>query len=212
MKQTKLLAALALILPAMAHGQGFYAGLDVGDARSDANIGESPSFAPPPPARAAAPPAFGCAGVTSSAGFSRSKLAYVDFGDVESHFDPDDCPNGAPGPCPLDVRTSSLDSSARWWAFCRSANTGISMRAWAGASSKSNAKEIGGSWPRSQRTKTRHSTMESVAGTASMKIGESCSTTASTTRRTSSDTLDGDFGVYDLGETSVTSLGVSYRW
>ena len=40
MKRIQLLAGLALVLPAMSHAQGWYAGLDVGSARTDSVIDE----------------------------------------------------------------------------------------------------------------------------------------------------------------------------
>jgi len=106
MKQTKLLAAVALILPAMAHGQGWYAGIDVGDARSDSSIDESPIFAATTARSSGSTTGFRLRGGYQFGRFVAVELAYVDFGDVESHFDPSDCANGSPGPCPFDVRSS----------------------------------------------------------------------------------------------------------
>ena len=40
MKMTKLLAMLALVLPVTSHAGGWYAGLDVGSAQSEAKIDE----------------------------------------------------------------------------------------------------------------------------------------------------------------------------
>ena len=212
MKKTKLLAALALIVPAMAHGQGFYAGLDVGEARSDAKIAKHVLRRHHRPLRAAAAPAFGCAAVSRFGRFFALEAAYVDFGEIESHFDPDDCPSGAPGPVRSTCALPAVESSSRWWAFCRSANTGISMRAWAGARSTSNAMRSVGlaSKPKNENTAFNYGIG------AGYRFNEHWGVAARLQRVQPGGllehTLDGDFGVYNLGETSVTSLGVSYRW
>src|SRR5882672_3442602 len=105
MRTIKLLtAALALILPAMAQAQGWYAGVDVGSAKSETKTDNYLFFGD-----ATARANGDTTGFRVRAGYQFGRffaldLSYVDFGQFESHFDPNDCPFGAPGPCPLDVR------------------------------------------------------------------------------------------------------------
>src|SRR6185295_17040603 len=89
-----------------AQAQGWYAGLDVGTARSETKITEYGFFGDTT-GRANGD----TTGFRFSVGYQFGRyfaldLAYVDFGQFENHFDPTDCPFGAPLPCPVDVRTS----------------------------------------------------------------------------------------------------------
>ena len=61
--------------------------------------------------------------------FFALEVAYVDFGDVDYHFDPDDCPSVRPGRARSMCARPSMDSSARFAEFCRSAITGSWMPA-----------------------------------------------------------------------------------
>ena len=98
MKAIKLLVTMLVALPAMAQAQsGWYAGFDVGSARSDTEIDEHVLFGD-----TTARGSGSTTGMRLHAGYQFGRffaldLAYVDFGQFENHFDPDDCPNGAPG-------------------------------------------------------------------------------------------------------------------
>src|SRR4051794_14468938 len=100
-------AAFALFLPALAHAQGgWYAGVDVGDAKIDAKIEEYVLFGGVTDRSRSSTVGYRLHGGYQFGRFFALELAYVDFGEIESHFEPNDCPYGARGPCPLDLRTS----------------------------------------------------------------------------------------------------------
>jgi len=212
MKPTKLLAALALILPAMAHGQGFYAGLDVGEARSDARIDEHDFLGATTARSSGSTTGFRLRGGYQFGRFFAIEVAYVDFGETESHFDPDDCPNGAPGPCPFDVRTSIsglvgtlmgvLPIGEHWYLDARVGwgKVDVDVHEIGGSGLDANIENpafhygIGGGYRFNEHwgvvlDYSEYNQEEFLFGS-----------------------LEGDFGSYNLGETSVTSLGVSYRW
>jgi len=211
LKTTKLLAALALIVPAMAHGQGFYVGLDVGEARSDAKTSENVLSATT--ARwSGSSTALRLRGGFQIGRFFALEAAYVDFGEIESHFDPDDCPNGAPGTCPLDVRTSSsgilfsavgvLPIGEHWYLDARLGWGKIDFE----------LEELGGGGLEADEENTAFN--YGIGG--GYRFNEHWGVVLDYSEYNQEDfldsALDGDFGVYNLGETSVTSLGVSYRW
>lgn len=209
MKQTKLLAAVALILPVMAHGQGFYVGVDVGDARSDSSIAESPIFAATTARSTSSTTGFRLRGGYQFGRFVAVEVAYVDFGDVESHFDPDDCPGASP--CPVTVRSSQsglvgtvmgiLPIGEHWYFDARVGWGKFEV----------DAKEIGGT---GLEVNNEDPAFHYGIG-AGYRFNENWGVLLDFTEYNQedwSDTLEGDFGVYDLGETSVTSIGVSYRF
>ena len=211
MKTTKLLGALALILPAMAHGQGFYVGLDVGEARSDAKISEHVLTATTARSSVSST-AFRLRGGYQFRRFFALEAAYVDFGEIESHFDPDDCPNGAPGPCPFDARTSGsgifvsvvgvLPIGDHWYLNARAGWGKIDFE----------LDELGGGGLEADEENTAFN--YGISG--GYRFNDHWSVMLDYSEYNQQDFLDssleGAFGVYDLGETSVTSLGVSYRW
>jgi len=211
MKPTKLLAVLALMLPVMAHGQGFYAGLDVGEARSDAKTSENVLSATTARSSGSST-GFRLRGGYQFGRFVAIEAAYVDLGEIESHFDPDDCPVGAPGSCPLDVRTSSsgllvsvvgvLPIGEHWYLDARLGWGKIDFE----------LDEIGGDGLEADEENTAF--IYGIGG--GYRFNEHCGVVLDYSEYNQEDFLDsaleGDFGVYNLGETSVTSLGVSYRW
>ena len=125
MKIAKLLATLLLVLPAMAHAGGWYAGLDAGSVNSDASVNEYGFFGDTTARGNDTATGWRLRGGYQFGRFFALEVAYVDFGDVDYHFDPDDCPFGAPGPCPFDVRSSSHGFVGTFGEFCRSAITGL---------------------------------------------------------------------------------------
>jgi len=86
---------------------GWYAGLDAGSANSDASVNEYGFFGDTTARGSDTTTGWRLRGGYQFGRFFALEVAYVDFGEVDYHFDPDDCPFGAPGPCPFDVRSSS---------------------------------------------------------------------------------------------------------
>ena len=214
MNLTKLLATTLLVcLPAIACAQsGWYAGLDVGAARTDANIDEHFLLGDTTDRASGS-----TTGIRLRAGYQFGRFfaleaAYVDFGQFENHFDPNDCPAGAPGPCPVDVRTSIngfvgtlvgiLPIGDHWYLDARLGFGTVKIKAKAVGSTDLEASSsnttgahygIGGGY----RFNDHWEVLLDYSEYDQLDFGL---------------TLGGEFGVYDLGETSVTSLGVSYRW
>jgi opacity protein-like surface antigen len=213
MKATKLLVlGMAVCAPCLAQAQGgWYAGLDVGAARSDAEIDEYAFFGETTDRASSDTTGFRLRGGYRFGRFFAMELTYVDFGQFESHFDPDDCPNGAAGPCPVDVRTSVngivanfvgiLPLGEHWFLNARAGlgNIKIDTRA-VGAIDLDNSTDndslsygIGGGY----RFNDHWEVLFDYSGFDQFDLGL---------------TLSGDFGAYNLGETTMTSLGVNYRW
>ena len=211
MKRMQLLAMLALLLPLTSQAQGWYAGLDVGSARSDAEIDEHLFLGDTTARASGTTTGFRLRGGYQFGRFFALELAYVDFGELKSHFDPDDCPAGAPGPCPLDVRTaiSGLVGTLRgiipigdhWYVDGR--------LGWGKMEVDTN--EIGGS---ELDGNTENEALHYGVGVG-YRFGDHWDIALDYSEYNQEDiglTLFGTFGVYNLGETSVTSLGVNYRW
>jgi opacity protein-like surface antigen len=211
MRTIKLLAALALALPGMAQAQGWYAGLDVGAARSDAKISEYVLFGETTARASGDTTGFRLRGGYQFGRFFALELAYVNFGQYDSHFDPNDCPNGAPGPCPFDVRTSLdgvvgtlvgilpigehwyLDARAGYGKINVDTDTQGAVRLDDSGSNDAFHYGIGGGY----RFNDNWEVLLDYSEYNQEDFGL---------------TLGGAFGAYDLGETSVTSFGFSYRW
>jgi OOP family OmpA-OmpF porin len=212
MKQTKLLAAVALMLPAMAHGQGFFVGFDVGDARSDAKIDEHDFLGATTARSNGSDTGFRLRGGFQIGRFFALEAAYVDFGETESHFEPDDCPNGAPGPCPFGVRTSIsgimfsavgvLPIGEHWYLDGRLGWGKLDV----------DAHEIGGAGLDANIENPAFSYGIGGGYRFNEHWGVALDYSEYNQQDIFEDTLEGDFGSYNLGETTLTSLGVSYRF
>ena len=126
-------------------------------------------------------------------------------------FRHDPFPAGAPGPCPLDVRTSisGLVATLRgivpigdhWYMDARLGWGKMDV----------DADEIGGS---GQASSVENAALHYGIG-GGYRFNEHWDIAVDFSEYNQEDlgiTLAGEFGVYDLGETSVTSVGVSYRW
>jgi len=212
MKAVKLLAAAMLAcLPAMAQAQGWYAGLDVGSARSDSEIDEYYLLGATTDRASGSTTGFRLRGGYRFGRFFALELAYVDFGQFDNHFEPDDCPAGASGPCPVDVRTSLngfvgnlvgiLPLGEHWFLDARLGYGVIEIDTHLqGATdfdfnenSNSFSYGIGGGY----RFNDHFEVLLAYSGFDQLDLGLGRS---------------GEFGSYNLGETTMTSLGVNYRW
>jgi OOP family OmpA-OmpF porin len=211
MKQIELLAAFALVLPMLSHAQGWYAGLDVGSARSDSTIDEHFLLDDTTARASGTTTGFRLRGGYQFGRFFALEAAYVDFGEFKNHFEPDDCPVGAPGPCPLDVRTSisGLVATLRgivpigdhWYLDGRLGWGKMDV----------DVNEIGGS---GLGTNDENPAFHYGIG-GGYRFSDHWEIALDFSEYNQEDlglTLAGDFGIYDLGETSVTSVGISYRW
>jgi OOP family OmpA-OmpF porin len=213
MRTTKLLiATLTLILPALGQAQsGWYAGLDVGSAKSDTQIEEYFLFGGTTDRGSGSTTGFRVHGGYQFGRYFAIDLSYVDFGQFSSHFDPNDCPFGAPGPCPFDVRTSIngfigslvgiLPMGDHWFMNARLGVGTIRVK----------TDEIGGAGLGGDTTNSGFH--YGIGG--GYRFNEHWEFVLDYSGYDQEDlglTLGGDFGAYNLGETTLTSVGVSYRW
>jgi OmpA-OmpF porin, OOP family len=211
MRIAKLVATLALVLPAMAHAGGWYAGFDVGNAKSDAQVSEHGFFGATTARGNDTSTGWRLRGGYQFGRFFALEVAYVDFGEVQYHFDPNDCPNGAPGPCPFDVRSSSdgligalrgiVPIGDHWFLDARLGYGQLNVE----------ANEVGGAAIEA----SRHNDTFHYGIGGGYRFNEHWEILLDYNEYNQEDwgsTLSGDSGSYDLGETSVTSFGVSYRW
>src|SRR5690349_1558373 len=211
MKRIQLPATLALLLPVTSHAQGWYAGLDVGSARSDATIDEHLLIDDVTARSSDATTGFRLRGGYQFGRFFALEVAYVDFGELKSHFDPVDCPNGTAGPCPFDVRTSlsAIVGTLRgivpigdhWYLDARLGwgKMDVDVNEIGGDGLDSDDENpvfhygIGGGYRFDEHWELALDYSEYNQGDFGLGLG-------------------GNFGIYDLGESSVTSLVCSYRW
>lgn len=211
MKMTKLLATLALVLPLMAHAGDWYAGLDVGNAKADAKVSKYGFFGETTARGTDNTTSWRLRGGYQFGRFFALELAYVDLGEVDYHFDPDDCPTGTPDPCPFDVRSSShgfvgtlrgiLPIGDRWF---------LDMRLGYGKMDVA-ADQVGGA---AVSVSNENSAYQYGIG-GGYRFNEHWEIQVDYNEYNQEDlgeTLIGTSGAYDLGETSVTSLGIGYRW
>jgi OOP family OmpA-OmpF porin len=195
----------------MAQAQGWYAGLDVGAAHSDTEIDEYIFFGDTTARSSGSTTGMRLHGGYQFGRFFALDLAYVDFGQFENHFDPDDCPNGAPGPCPLDVRTSIngfigsivgiLPIGEHWL---------LDMRLGYGTM-RIKTNEIAGAGLDADTTNAGFHF--GVGG--GYRFNEHWDVRVDYSSYDQEDlgvTLAGTFGAYNLGQTTMTALGVNYRW
>jgi hypothetical protein len=211
MRIAKLFATLALVLPVTAPAGNWYAGLDAGSATSDAKIDEYVFFGATTARASDTTTSWRVRGGFQFGRFFALEVAYVDFGEVDYHFDPDDCPNGAPGPCPFNVRTSinGLVGTLRgivpigdhWFLDARLGYGKMNV----------DVNEIGGA---GLETSSDNDAFHYGIG-GGYRFNEHWELLLDYSEYNQEDlggTLSGDSGSYNLGETSVTSLGISYRW
>lgn len=211
MKMTKLMGTLALVLPVMSHAGTWYAGLDVGSAKADAKITEYGLFGATTDRGSDTATGWRLRGGYQFGRFFALEIAYVDLGEVDYHFDPDDCPFGAPGPCPFNVRSSTsgfvgtirgiLPIGDRWFLDARVGYGDMHV----------DANEIGGTGIKASRN--NKSVHYGIGG--GYRFNEHWEVVldySAYEQEDFGDSLSGDAGSYNLGETTVTSLGVGYRW
>ena len=210
MKMTKLLATLALTLPVMAHAGDWYAGLDVGSARSDAKVDEHVFLGGTTARGTDTTVGWRLRGGYQFGRFFALEAAYVDLGEVDYQFDPNDCPNGAPGPCPFNVRSSSngfvgtlrgiLPIGEHWFLDGR---LGFGKM-------RIHADQIGGA--AISASDDNETFYYGIGGGYRFNDHWEILLDYSEYAQDDVSRLGGDSGNYNLGESSVTSLGFGYRW
>jgi len=210
MKRIHLVAMLALLLPVTSQAQGWYAGLDVGSVRSDAKINEN--FLGQTTARSTdITTGFRVRGGYQLWKWFAVELAYVDLGQLESHFDPDECPPIGSNPCPLDIRTSrsGLLGTLRFMVPIRSHWFVDARLGW--GKMDTDVSEVGG--------EGLDGDIEDVVFQYGIGGGyrfddhwEIAVDYSEYNQEDFGETLSGDFGLYNLGESSVSSIGIAYRW
>jgi hypothetical protein len=215
MNRSKMLAAtLFACLPLLAHAEsGWYLGLDAGSSKADAEIQEYVLFG-----GTTAEDSGRSSGYTLRGGyrfwrFFALEVGYADFGDFEYSFDPDDCPRGDPGPCPFSVSTSFSGFTAsmvgtvplgdRWSVHARVGmfEMKATSRQLAGGDIQDSNKEAG---------------LQFGVG-AGLKLDEHWQFLLDYSTYEQLDlgfgyNASGEFGTYDLGDTTFTSIGINYRW
>jgi len=213
MNRTKLLAsgAFALFVAAMqpAHAQGWYAGLDVGRSRSDAEFTEF---------------LFGNASSERTANSTAVQLrvgyqpwthfaieaGFADFGDFDFDFDPPQCGGGAPS-CPFTTRTSvrglmvnvvgTLPLGPSWALNARAGLMQMNV----------DIRELGSGGTRNSEY---HGSLLFGLG-AMYRVAEHWNVSLDWRRFEQLDlglTLGGGVGAFVGGNLQLTSLGVEYRW
>jgi OmpA-OmpF porin, OOP family len=211
MRMTKLLATLALVLPVMSHAGEWYAGLDLGSARSDGKVNEYGFFGATTAQGTDSTTSWRVRGGYQFGRFFALELAYVDLGEVEYHFEPDNCPNGASGPCPFNVRSSStgfvgtlrgmVPIGDRWFLDARLGYGKMDVDADQVGSAATNVSNENAAFHYGIGGGFRFNEHWEILLDYSEYNQEDWG-----------DTLTGTSGAYDLGEASVTSLGIGYRW
>jgi len=211
MRTNKLLATLALLLPVMAHAGGWYAGFDVGSARSEAKIDEHFFLNDTTARDSDNSTGWRVRGGYQFGRFFAIEAAYFDVGTVDYQFDPDDCPAGAPGPCPFNVRTSMngyvgtlrgiLPFAGHWFVDARVGFGKMYV----------DADQIGGS---SLGASTSNNLFHYGigGGYGFNKNWEIVLDFSGYTPEDYGSTLSSTSGEYNLSKTEVISVGVSYHW
>jgi len=215
MIRSKLLAAaLVACLPLVAQANpGWYIGIDAGRAQADAEIKDFLLIGDSSAEDSANSTGLHLRGGYQFGRFFAVELGLADYGDLEYSFDPDDCPIAAGDPCPISVSTSFrgftlsmvgiLPIGDRWSLNARAGMSEMQAksRQLNGGDLEDSTKEAGLQFAIGVGFKIdehwqfhlNHSTIEALDFGFGLNLG-------------------GDFGVYDVGDTTLTSIGVNYHW
>jgi OmpA-OmpF porin, OOP family len=215
MNRSKLMAAALLAcLPVVAGASpGWYVGIDAGKTQADAEIKDFLFLGDSSDEDTASSTGFQLRGGYQFGRFFALELGVIDLGDFEYSFDPDDCPFGTGDSCELSVSTAIRGFTLSMVGILPLGDH-WSLRARVGMSqmhTTSRQLNDGGS-----SESTDESGLQVSVG-AGYKIDEHWEFLLNHTRI---DALDfgfgvnssGAFGVYDVGDTSMTSIGVNYHW
>jgi hypothetical protein len=214
MNRSKFLGATLLAcIPLVAHAdKGWYVGFDAGRSKADAEIQEH-LFGEVTAKDVGTSSGINLRGGYQFGTYFALELSYADMGDFDYSFDPDDCPRGSPGPCPFSVSTSFsgftgslvgiLPVGERWSFQARMGmfNMKATSRQLAGGDLRDSSNEGGLQWGLG----------------AGLKLDEHWNFLLNYSTYQQLDlgfgfNVIGDFGTYDLGDTSLASIGINYLW
>lgn len=215
MNRFKLLAAtLVACLPLVAHAKsGWYVGLDAGKAQADAEVVEYFLGGDVTDQDDGSSTGIHLRGGYQFGRFFALEGGFADFGEYEYSFDPDDCPFGAPGPCPFSVSTSFrgftlsmlgiLPLGDRWSIHGR-----LGFFEMQAVSRQLDGGDL--------RDSSSEGGMQFALG-AGLKLDEHWEFQFDYSRFEQLDfgfgfNVIGDFGTYDVGDTTLTSIGIRYQW
>jgi hypothetical protein len=214
MNRSKFLAAALLAwLPLGAHAKGWYVGLEAGRTEADAKIEEHLIGG-----GVTAEDSGTSSGINLSAGYQFGRffgmeLSYADFGDYEYSFDPDDCPFGNPGPCPFSVSTSFtgfafslvgiVPVGERWSLHGRFGvyNMKADSRELAGADLRDSSHEEGFKFGLGAGLKLDEHWQFLLDYSSYQQLDFGLASN-----------VVGDFGTYDVGDTTLLAIGINYHW
>jgi OOP family OmpA-OmpF porin len=207
-------AALLACLPLVAGANpGWYAGIDVGKSKAKAEIKDFLIVRDASAKDTGSSTGFHLHGGYQFGRFFALELGVADLGDFEFSFDPDDCPIGAGGSCPFSVGTSMrgatlnmvgiLPLGERWSLNARFGMSQMHVK----------SRQLGGG---DLRESTNESGLHYGLGVG-FKLDDHWHFQLTHSTIASMDfgfglNLAGEFGVYDLGDTTLTSIGVNYHW
>jgi large repetitive protein len=214
MHAIKLVAAfmLAAALPANeAHAQrSWYAGLDAGNSKADAQSTEFLFGAP------ATDSADSDVGIRLRFGYQFSpyvaaELGYVDQGEFDFDFDPAFCPIDVPEPCPFSARTSlsgivtnvvgTLPLGSRWSLNGRVGAFRMHVK-------------IRGTGTDGRGDSGKHGGLQYGLGIG-YRLNDRWALALDWTKYEEIElglTLGGGIGAFSFGESELASLGVNYHW
>lgn len=215
MNRSKFLAAaLFACFPLGAHAQkGWYVGLDAGRSSAEAKVEEYILGGDVTAKDTGTSTGIHLRGGYQFGRFFALELGYVDFGDFDYSFDPDNCPFGNPGPCPLSVSTSFsgytgslvgiLPVGERWSLHGRFGIYKMNT-----ASHQLPGGDLGGS--------SDEEGLQFSVG-AGLELDEHWQFLLDYSSYEQVDfgigfNLFGDFGSYDVGDTRLLSIGINYHW
>jgi OOP family OmpA-OmpF porin len=211
-------AALFACLPLAAGANpGWYVGIDAGKAQADAEIKDFILLGDVTAEDGATSNGFHVRGGYQFGRFFAVELGVADYGDFEYSFDPDDCPIGAGGSCAFSVSTSFrgytlsmmgiLPLGERWSLHARA---GMSETE---AKSHQTGGQMGGG---DLEDSTREAGLQFAVGVG-FKMDDHWQFQLNHSTIEALDfgfglNLDGAFGVFDMGDAKLTSLGIIYHW
>jgi len=215
MSRSKLLAtALLVCLPLIAHAhKGWYVGIDAGRAAADAQIKDFLLVGDTTAEDTGSSTGINLRGGYQFGRFFALELGAVDYGDFEYSFNPHDCPSGSDGSCPFSVSTSFRGFTASMVGIVPLGDRwSLNLRAGMSEMQADSRQLSGGDLKQS----TREAGLQFGVGVG-FKLDEHWKFLFNYSTIEALDfgfgwNLGGTFGVYDLGDTTLASIGANYHW
>jgi OmpA-OmpF porin, OOP family len=215
MSRSKVLAAaLIACLPLCVHASpGWYAGVDVGKSKAKAEISDFLIIRDSSDEASGSSTGFHLHGGYQFGKYFALELGLADLGDFEFSFDPDECPIGAGDSCPFSAETSLrgvtlnmvviLPLGERWSLNARlgMSQMHVESRQLDGGDLRDSTSEsglhygigVGYKLDDHWQFQLTHSTIASMDFDFGLNLAD-------------------EFGAYDLGDTTLASIGVNYHW